>query len=51
MAIFPEDGHMSGRKNIGLKGRQIITPAGGHTYLGPTQAITENPHTSSWLDN
>jgi len=37
-------------KNAVLKGRQITSLPGAHTYLGATLAITPHPHTSSWLD-
>ena len=37
-------------KNTVLKGRQITSLPGAHTYLEATLAITPHPHTSSWLD-
>ena len=37
-------------KNAVLKGHQITSLPGAHTYLEPTLAITTHPRTSSWLD-
>jgi hypothetical protein len=37
-------------KNTVLKGRQITSLPGAHTYLEATLAITPHPHTSSWFD-
>lgn len=37
-------------KNTVLKGRQITSLSGAHTYLEATLAITPRPHKSSWLD-